>query len=68
MLDRNRSVERERETGELNSSRMKRTHVALGAFFLLTMLIVESESMANLVPGGKRQFNKKVCIHQTAVF
>jgi len=47
---------------------MKRTHVALGAFFLLIMLIAESESIGNMIQPGKRQFNKKVCIHPTAVF
>lgn len=58
----------EREVA-LNSSRMKKTQVliALGAFFLLTMLIAESESIGNLIPSGKRQLQEKVCIHQTAV-
>lgn len=62
-----RSVGREIE---LNSSRMKRTYVfiALGAFLLLTFLIAESESFGNLIPSGKRQLHKKVCIHETAVF
>ena len=48
---------------------MKKTHVfiALGALFILTMLIAESESIGNLIPSGKRQLQEKVCIHQTAL-
>ena len=42
--------------------------IALGAFFLLTVLIAESESIGNLIPSGKRQLHEKVCIHETVVF
>lgn len=42
--------------------------IALGAFFLLTMLFAESEGIGNLIPSGKRQLHEKVCIHEAAVF
>ena len=40
--------------------------VAIGAFLLLTTLVAESESFGNLVNGGKRQLDRKVCVLETS--